>query len=72
MHIIQLSKEEVTQLLAELQAAKEYGRAGLYSLRVAPEGDSVKFKINSGMWTHAMGQLDPQSDEAYRRREMAK
>lgn len=72
MHIIQLSKEEVTQLLSELENARDRGPSGLWSLRVAQEGDSVKFKINEFTWSPPLGQLDPMCEEAHRRREMSK
>lgn len=35
-----------------------------HRLRVTIEGDSVKFKINGGMWSHPMGYLDPECDAA--------
>ena len=72
MHIIQLTKTEAHQLLTQLQDAKEHGPSGLWSLRVAQEGDSVKFKINEFTWSPPMGELDPMCEEALRRRELAK
>lgn len=67
MHIILLSTAETLNLLTSLQDVNE-GRRNLYALRVAIEGDSVKFKINQSGWSPPLGQLDPQSEEAHKRR----
>lgn len=68
MHIIQLSKSEAAQLLRELTNADKDARSGLWSLRVAVEGDTVKFKINEFTWSPGIGKLDPMCEEAQHRR----
>jgi hypothetical protein len=62
MHIILVDAKQAKQLGEAL-----VHHANLTGLRVAIEGDHVKFKINQGGWSPPMGRLDPLSDEAYKR-----
>ncbi len=53
MNITAVEGTDLAWLVRELNAASKAGR--LHSLRVSQEGTQVKFKINSGMWTPAVG-----------------
>ena len=69
--IIELSANEVRQLLAELNHANSKSGFGIRGLRVCIEGDTAKFKVNEWMWSPPMGHLDPACSEAERRQAQA-
>jgi len=50
MEFIELSAEEVKSLQQSLN-----GAASLRKLRVSSDGNSVKFKINEGVWSPPLG-----------------
>jgi hypothetical protein len=53
--IIEINGTELQQLIYELTQNRK-----AYKLRVSVDGDTVKFKMNSGMWSPPMGHLDPE------------
>ena len=59
MDIITLEGKSLRDLLAELT----YDLAGVHTVRVASDGDGVKFKVNEGMWSPGY----PLADEDKRR-----
>jgi hypothetical protein len=69
-HIVLLTPFEVRQLLAELQMADSKGQNGIRKLRVWSDGTTVKFKVNSNMWSPPMGKLDPECAAAQRVRDI--
>ncbi len=58
--IIILYHEEIARLKSALN------NGGTYKLRVAIEGNNVKFKTNEYMWSPPMGKLDPSCERALR------
>jgi hypothetical protein len=46
---------------------REPGRDEVYRLRVAVDGESVKFKVNGGIWSPPLGHLDPTCEYALNR-----
>jgi hypothetical protein len=53
MNITLVEGTDLANLVRTLNAASKEGR--LHSLRVSQEGTQVKFKVNSGTWTPAVG-----------------
>jgi len=56
MDFIELTAQEARDLQAELNSADANSPGGIRKLRVAIEGDRVKFKINEHTWSPPLGQ----------------
>lgn len=57
MNITIIEGADLNHLL-DLLGADRPETAGIYAIRVSQDGSGVKFKVNAGMWSPALGSAD--------------